>query len=140
MNLGCLTKQERGVRSFWLALLITNQLYALTSLPLSIARCSELLPWAWILPWIFYLLQWGIVYLIYRCAYRRPGTKWLTFGLIVGPLGLAAAIFMIAKGIYPRSAFWTALDMIISLLCLILNFKLRVINKKIKAALALAIQ
>ena len=80
----------------------------------------------------------AVRYLIYYCAYKKPGTKLLTFLLVATPIALGgSAAFYILVGVpLPQGSwFWaySVLDMGFSLWFYFLNWKMRAINKGLQA-------
>lgn len=77
-------------------------------------------------------------YIIYRCAYRKPGTKLLTFLMVIGPivyLGSLAAYFF-GKIPIPPNTWWywpyNVLDYALVAWWYLLHWKLRPINKRMQ--------
>jgi hypothetical protein len=82
-------------------------------------------------------------YIVYLCAYKKPGTKLLTFLLIATPISLAAGLGVYAFGNIPtpkNTYFWV--HMVISngvaIWWCVLNWKMRAINKRLQKLRVLA--
>lgn len=78
------------------------------------------------------------LWISYRCAYKKPGTKLLTFYIIAGPIGILTTIILLVLGKSPQmtqswgSIFITLLQQAGGLWLLFLNWKLRIFNKKLQ--------
>ena len=78
------------------------------------------------------------LWIAYRCAYKKPGTKLLTFLIISGPIGILSTIVGLILGKLPSlSQSWESLVIAIfqlagALWLLFLNWKLRITNKKLQ--------
>jgi hypothetical protein len=74
----------------------------------------------------------------YYCAYKKPGTKLLTFMLVSYPLGVILTIILAILGKIPTSfqsfsaIIITVLQQIAALWMLTLNWKMRKLNMKLK--------
>ena len=85
----------------------------------------------------------GFGYLFYHCAYKKPGTKLLTFCLVMFWVGLAyAAISWIFGGEIPLPKTWYCRALYLfqtglSIPIYFLNLKMRKINKQLQANLKL---
>lgn len=78
-------------------------------------------------------------YLLYRCAYKKPGTKFLMYCIIVTPIAvlftLSSAIFTSNQPIFPKHPFLLMMNigsMGLSLYLYVLHFKMRTLNKRLK--------
>lgn len=76
-----------------------------------------------------------IVYMYYRCAYKKPGTKLLTFSLVVFPIIVALKILLVVRGnVNLAQSGLHPLQMILAIWFYVLTWKMRKINKKLQAA------
>lgn len=139
-----MNEKELKIRKQWLLLLITSTVLTLicnivcistdSSLPLSPASMYFLRAFTTLFP-----LGWSL--LLYRCAYKKPGTKFLTVLLFLTP-----ATYIAMAGVYifrtvqlPSTAWWywgyNLLTTGLAIWWYTLHWKMRTINKKIKALL-----
>lgn len=95
-----MTEYENNIRKAWLWLLMilsTESFFQFFDL-LELAngdqvRSKEVILFGFggvIARFFFDILKY---YIVYRCAYKKPGTKYLTFCLIVGPITLIREIY-----------------------------------------------
>ena len=81
-----------------------------------------------------------IAFLLYRCAYKKPGTKLLTFGLVISGLSfLSTPLFYLTGKLQPALAIpyygtLILLTQVTNILWVILCWKMRKINKKLQSA------
>lgn len=84
------------------------------------------------------LLPLGFNYLVYHCAYKKAGTKLLTFLIIITPVIMiaSAAMYILGKVQLPKG-FWFTAYMILSnglaLWLYLLHWKMRAINRSLRA-------
>lgn len=76
-------------------------------------------------------------YILYRCAYKKPGTKLLTVLFFLAPLSLAAGIWAYVSGKAPMPSnplLWsyTWVSYGLTVLWWVLNWKMRKINKQLQ--------
>jgi glucan phosphoethanolaminetransferase (alkaline phosphatase superfamily) len=99
----------------------------------------------WFIYWIIACTILGLVgfpFLIYHCAYKKQGTKLLTFLLVVLPVSYAGLIGVYWLGIVPlpsySAGYWayTALSTGLSIWQYSLHWKLRGVNRRLKALAA----
>ena len=87
-----------------------------------------------------FILPLGLYYLIYRCAYKKAGTKLLMFFLIFTPITVIGTVVASVMGKVPfPSGFWPwtfyAISMGLTLWWYVMNWKLRAVNKVLKLKL-----
>lgn len=80
----------------------------------------------------------GYLWIAYRCAYKKPGTKLLTFLIISGSIGILSAIASLILGKLPslsqsgESLVIALFQLAGALWLLFLNWKLRITNKRLQ--------
>lgn len=80
------------------------------------------------------------LWLIWHCAYRKPGTKLLTFWLFFSPLEWLISMVMALKESNPWMIGFIPVDTSIFLWCYLMSIKVRNINKTINERLTLSAQ
>lgn len=132
-------EKDRKVRKQWLYLLITLStsyaLYTLFQSPLASVQLPLLFKYSLIAYMVVVPLV--IYFMLYRCAYKKPGTKFLTFLLISAPIvyigGSIATI--LEKLPLPNDAWswaYTIFQSGLGIWWYFLHWKMRAINKKLK--------
>lgn len=101
--------------------IIMSKQPGLSHLPLSVP--------AWTFPLIGIAIGSCFSYLIYYCAYKKNGTKWLLLILIAAPLGLALSIFQYIPVLGIANTLVVAF---IQLYYFIYTFRLYNINKQLQ--------
>ncbi|MBX7066772.1 MAG: hypothetical protein K1X28_06035 [Parachlamydiales bacterium] len=82
----------------------------------------------------------AVNYLFYHCAYKKFGTKFLMFFLILSPLSLVSSAIIYLWGIVPYvnyfPGYWvlTVMSFALGIGLFVLNWKMRKINLRIKYA------
>lgn len=98
------------------------------------------------MPWWFnyYFIPQNIIlsivflWITYRCAYKKPGTKLLTFFIILTPFSILINVVLFLMGKLPQiSGSWIEQSILLlqqaaGLWLLFLNWKMRLINKKLQ--------
>ena len=72
-------------------------------------------------------------FIMRRCSYKKPGTKFLTFLIVIGFIGLIYFPFLIFKNLNLSAIL--ILDFSVNVYWLYLSVKMRKINKKIQSKL-----
>ncbi len=134
-----MNQEDIKIRKHWMFLLLANFLnllpiYFLMSKDLNFASMPQgALPFIIAFQSIIYF---GFSYLLYRCAYKKPGTKLLTFILFSSVLGwISLAAQWVRGSIGWNNPFhWTVtlVQQIVGVYWFFLNWKMRLINKKLK--------
>ncbi|PIS02042.1 MAG: hypothetical protein COT85_07850 [Chlamydiae bacterium CG10_big_fil_rev_8_21_14_0_10_42_34] len=77
-------------------------------------------------------------YIMYRCAYKKPGTKLLTFMIYSTPITYAATILMWMLGklpeLTPTYSLYLAASTALTVWWYTLHLKMRAINRQLKAS------
>lgn len=135
--MGWFNLEEKSVRKQWLiASIFTMLVWPLFNLCMKLYLMSQLVmpPMAYMMYVIlFSAIFAGIIvlffYLLYRCAYVKPGIRFLTFLLVVGPiLKLSALGYVIRMG-YPERLLGIGVDLCFYAWWYILSLKLRNFNR-----------
>lgn len=84
------------------------------------------------------VLPLGFNYITYHCAYKKPGTKLLTFFLICTPIFYIATMVVYILGIAPMpNGFWNLTHALLSnglaVWWYFLHWKMRAINKSLQS-------
>jgi hypothetical protein len=136
--------EQQKIRRQWLILMLASMGFASVSIVLNFFYSSlkEILP----APYLYAPAIFGIVvgvgfnYLFYRCAYKKPGTRILTFLLFYSPLATVYSSYTLYNTpleviqIFPF--FWTIgiIGTILSVWMYVLHWKLRKVNIELKNA------
>ena len=127
---------EKSVRKQWLILTIIALLAwpLLTLIFFTVLSKQEQVPGS--VYWIFVsmaLLTVLFVYILYRCAYVKPGIRFLTFLLIVGPLlKIKATMDALKTGHDAVTLIALAVNLGLYIWWYILSLQLRKMNKRIR--------
>lgn len=134
--------ENQKIRKQWLILLLASMGFALVSMLLNFfySPLKEIRSEAYIyFPVISgIVVGFGYNYLIYRCAYKKPGTRMLTFLLFYTPISTIYSIYTIYIAppefipMYPL--FWVTgtIGTGLSVWMYVLNWKLRKVNLELK--------
>ncbi len=135
-------KTDEKTRKQWLisflAITILNQIYVIFN-----TLSSDPIPNMpiWFNPYMMainLILPTLFSWATYHCAYKKPGTKLLTFLLISSPVGIILTAVLFSLGKLPQIAesraimSITLLQQAAGLWLFILNWKMRTINKKLQ--------
>jgi hypothetical protein len=130
------TPQERSLRMQWLIIsLIAILAWPLITLGFMgyIATKHHVpgnLIWVYLTVAVITVL---VFYILYRCSYVKPGTKFLTFCLIVGPLlKLKATVDALRTGHDYVTLIALAVNLGFYIWWYVLSLRLRKMNKRIK--------
>lgn len=138
-----MNEEQNSIRKNWLrtlvALLAMNFVFSIFFLPRDpayvlmppVAKMAAALMNA--------LVPLGFNYIVYHCAYKKRGTKLLTFLLILTPIVYAATIAAHWMGVvqWPRDFLvkvYTVVSTGLSVWWYVLNWKMRALNKSLPAA------
>lgn len=127
-----MTDKDRFIRKLWLLSLVIisigNLIYSYSQQMSDTSNSQN----------IFMLAVSGItvfiwIFVYYMCAYRKPGTRLLTFTLFMVPLSLAINAMLVTSKIIPleKSGLYP-LQLILAIWMYILTWKMRKINKKLQ--------
>jgi hypothetical protein len=146
-----LSEDEMGVRKIWLRLLVASTCmttFFMLSKIVDGANDTRVRSTPQIIGWFlgcaiasaFYVF---VNWIVYRCAYKKPGTKLLTLGLVFFPFAVfrgIADLFSFVKDFgaedpvfmkYGIIATWLV-SFVVSIYWFIYSCRLRSVNKKIK--------
>ncbi|HSX11057.1 MAG TPA: hypothetical protein VLF94_05030 [Chlamydiales bacterium] len=145
-----MNENEIGVRKQWLFVLIAAALersvytftQTLTEFKIYINDAS-MTPPVWLnyaLAALVFGMPLCLNYLLYHCAFRKSGTKLLTFFLIMTPIGFIFGIraYFVGKVPLPGSSWlwmYVVLDTGLAVWFYLLSWKMRAINKRRQAVL-----
>jgi hypothetical protein len=140
-----MNQKDLKIRKQWLALTVFLPLLGLVynGYHFSHDPLMDLLP-----VWYKYVLISSIVfspllfnYALYKCAYKKPGTKLLSILAVLTPVSLAGSIWAYVSGAVPMpnnpllwSYIWVSHGL--GIYWWVLNWKMRSINKRLKARLS----
>lgn len=137
-----MNQEDIKIRKLWLILVLVNLLNLLPGY-FFIRNDSNLsLTAQWVIPSIMIYVSaiyFAFSYLLYRCAYKKPGTKFLTFILVSCVLSWISMGVQWARGSIDWNTpfHWTinVIQQILGICWFFLTWKMRVINKKLKSQL-----
>lgn len=142
LNGGCVSEEQNNIRKNWLralaALLTMNFVFSIFFLPKDPAYVLMPPMAKMIAALMNTLVPLGFNYIVYHCAYKKMGTKLLTFLLIVTPIALGAslAVYFMGTVQWPRD-LWVRAYMVVSTALsvwwYVLNWKMRALNKSLRA-------
>lgn len=131
--------EDLKVRKYWLICLLMGVGMTLLQLMISFRSDSNGLQGK---NWVFLgtvLFTIGFNYLFYRCAYKKSGTKFLMFFLIVVPISCLMTIYFHVMKYVPVTSyfpFYWVLQGLSWIVCAVqygLNWKMRKINLRLQA-------
>jgi hypothetical protein len=131
-----MTVKDKKIRKLWL---ISYLIITLANLVYSQIIQREFYTLTGMYFWIPFIIMIittpTILYLYYYCAYKKPGTKLLTFSLVVAPVFLILNVVLLLMGkiSFAESGF-NPLQLIPTIWLYVLTWKTRAINKKIQSA------
>lgn len=142
-----LTENEIATRKQWLTFFLCNYIYGLAysiivsypvfkKLYLDLVESQSSYLYKAFFPIVGGTLALSTLFFFiqYRCIYKKPGTKWLTFFIIVTPLSLAALAYSYFTS--PSAHHFPVMDAISSLLSMIgflFHLRMRRINKRLQS-------
>ena len=142
-----MTEKDLKIRKQWFAILVIMPTLgvAYNSYYFANDASMEILP-VWYRYTFVSLVIFGSLifnYLLYRCAYKKPGTKFLSVLLVLTPLSLVGGIWAYISGSVPMPSSpllwgytWFANGM--AIVWCVLNWKMRSINKRLQKLKVLA--
>ncbi len=142
-----MTEKDLKIRKQWLALLVIMPILnvAYNGYYFMNDPSMELMPVWYKNTFVSFVIFGSLIfnYLLYRCAYNKPGTKFLSVLLVLTPLALAGGIWGYVSGRVPMPTnpllwgyTWVANGM--AILWFVLNWKMRAINKRLQKLRVLA--
>ncbi|HSX14014.1 MAG TPA: hypothetical protein VLE96_06330 [Chlamydiales bacterium] len=129
-----MTDKDRMTRKLWLlsAIIITigNMIFTYSQQMLPELSSLHLFVMA-----IVFFTTFVMMYIYYYCAYKKPGTKLLTFSLVAIPISWIANVFIFFLTNVPLSQSGLhPLQLIPAIWLYVLSWKMRKINKKLQSA------
>jgi hypothetical protein len=138
-----MNEADISIRKKWLISIISITIFNQITILIDIINIDKMLdipPFAnYLNITIITIVSIAFLWVCYRCAYKKPGTKLLTFFLIATPIGiLVTAIYVILGKLPSVTQSWGTMTLAImqqmgGLWLFYFNWKLRIINKKLQS-------
>lgn len=125
-----MTDKDKKIRILWLISIIVISIGNLIYAQINEKLYGTFSPISIIIEVIIVAI---FLYIYYRCAYKKPGTRLLTFSLIITPIFVIINIVMLTLGIvtFQQSGFHP-LQFIATIWMYVLTWHMRSINKKLQ--------
>lgn len=130
--------EDLQIRKYWLTSLFIGTVLTLVHLVIATRFDPTMVPFKTLILFLTTLFTMGFNYFFYVCAYKRYGTKLLTFFLILVPIFSMVTLYVYLFRSVPVSYYfpfyWVfqALSWVICAVQYVLNWKMRKINLRLK--------